>query len=830
MSPFPEQKEDESGGANGPKTILDYLKLTSPVSDTVPEAEPLIAGDGIDKPVAVASTMPDQQPNGGLMEETRAIEKAEEIETGVSKPEESLLTGVVDTDAGQTASQAIAAGSDDEASRISRMIRILVIVMMIAQVCAVQGSTHDALAYAFYAVAMTIYSCSLYLVLRRLRSAFKISELSPSKASIATLLPLSLFPVIPAVQRMLVAMYVGMVPMKTLIPIVVDSFILEMLTVMYFIYWQVRWPQLVARRLYAVEHFARLSKSPKPRLVSAHIVALAIAGLMTSGSVWLFNIWFFAVLFYFLKRAQAALPQWQKLDVPEQFALSAMVNSLAHPQGEGFVVVRYRAFAGVERWLKDRFSERSWKKGVMMLSLGMAFFCFNGPTILLQMVTGLLQSLSLGGVASGTSAALALSAANQSAIAVITKLITWPFFIFMCLYMSKPTHVQLSRHGVRFLWRHLLLRFDGPLKPWSRIDEITMLRPFGKTLPQDFSLCFKGNGRALLSAKLASMSSVDDKAAVLDAIDKWAQTTERSAEVTDLLRPPADHSYTELWLQALTAPPKRERLKPLMSGVVLHDGQYHVIEQIGSGGQGFAYLATQINSGREVVLKEYILPVFVDLDARRAAVERFEREARTLQSLSSSNIVELLDFFIEDHRAYLVLEHIEGESLKQLVERSGVVSQSDCVKLAEQMCEILIYLHGLTPPLVHRDFTPDNLILRPDGTLKLIDFNVAQQSQTSNFTGTVVGKHSYLPPEQFRGAAVPQSDIYALGGTLFFLLVGHDPEPITVSHPGAERADVKERLDGLVARATALDVSRRYEDVRALKHDLDSLAGEIVKE
>ncbi len=120
--------------------------------------------------------------------------------------------------------------------------------------------------------------------------------------------------------------------------------------------------------------------------------------------------------------------------------------------------------------------------------------------------------------------------------------------------------------------------------------------------------------------------------------------------------------------------------------------------------------------------------------------------------LDHPQVVKLEDFFVEDHRAYLVLEHIDGENLREIVLRDGPMSEERIKKLGEQMCSILTYLHKLSPPLVHRDFTPDNLILHKDGTLKLIDFNDAQQVEYAT-TGTVVGKQAYLPPEQFRGQA-----------------------------------------------------------------------------
>src|ERR1700739_3705163 len=116
----------------------------------------------------------------------------------------------------------------------------------------------------------------------------------------------------------------------------------------------------------------------------------------------------------------------------------------------------------------------------------------------------------------------------------------------------------------------------------------------------------------------------------------------------------------------------------------------------------------------------------------------------------------------------MFLEHIEGKSLRQLVLHNGPFDVIKAAKLTVQMCEILSHLHGQNPPVLHRDFTPENLILSPDGTLKLIDFNVAQKLE-STATRTVVGKHSYIPPEQFRGKATVQSDIYALGACFYFL-------------------------------------------------------------
>lgn len=129
--------------------------------------------------------------------------------------------------------------------------------------------------------------------------------------------------------------------------------------------------------------------------------------------------------------------------------------------------------------------------------------------------------------------------------------------------------------------------------------------------------------------------------------------------------------------------------------------------------------------------------------------------------------------------------------------------------------------------VVHRDFTPDNLILDSAGRLKLIDFNVAQQI-LSGSSGTIVGKHAYLPPEQFRGKACHQSDLYSLGCTLHFVLTGRDPEPISQSSPRKESPEISVGLNEVVLKATALPLNQRYQSSNELQQDLLSLQPEAL--
>lgn len=290
---------------------------------------------------------------------------------------------------------------------------------------------------------------------------------------------------------------------------------------------------------------------------------------------------------------------------------------------------------------------------------------------------------------------------------------------------------------------------------------------------------------------------------------------------------PSDHSYTELWLKYFTTGAKRERTGKLEDKAALCGGKYNIVGEIGAGGQGTAYLALPTAGAapgyEHVVLKEYIMPLHRGEALFQQSMKKLEQESSILQKIDHPHIVKLLDHFVEDHRGYLVLDYVEGTPLKQLVQTQGSQAEVQVVELAIQVCEILEYLHGMEPAVVHRDLTPDNLILQENGYLKLVDFNVAQQLE-SGATATVVGKHAYIPPEQFRGRPSEQSDIYALGGTLHFLLTGVEPEPLSPSRPRQINEVVSAELDAIIAKATALDCGKRYARASEMKADLHLLS------
>ena len=402
-------------------------------------------------------------------------------------------------------------------------------------------------------------------------------------------------------------------------------------------------------------------------------------------------------------------------------------------------------------------------------------------------------------------------------------------------FLAQPNIILAGPQGMRINLQLFNQILNSKKIEWSAITSICSEASEISQSADSHTIIITENTASIKNRKtILKLSALKERERqkLSTAFKRWAPSAARDSQLLEALMPQQPKSYTELWLQSLATPPKRTRLAPLENGQLLRDGRYRIDKTLGVGGQGVAYLAYNLDSSdspghsHSIALKEFILPVYVDKLVRKQSLESFEHEARILQSLNHPQIVKMLDYFIEDHRGYLALEHIDGFSLRAIVEENisdEMMAQEQILDLALQMCKILEYLHGLSPPVVHRDFTPDNLILNKDGVLKLIDFNVAQQHE-SKTSATVVGKHAYLPPEQFRGRPSVQSDIYALGATLYFLVTGKNPEPLTSSHPLLCRDTIDPKLDQIIANCTQLDLKKRYASAEHIAKDLGALS------
>lgn len=279
-------------------------------------------------------------------------------------------------------------------------------------------------------------------------------------------------------------------------------------------------------------------------------------------------------------------------------------------------------------------------------------------------------------------------------------------------------------------------------------------------------------------------------------------------------------SYTNLWDDELRYRYAATTFIPLNPGSTLQDGQIKVLRQLGFGGLSAIYLV-QCHNKELAILKESVLPAGVDDELRAKAEEQFAREAKILAGLEHPQIAKVLDHFVERGH-YLLLEYIHGQDLRQYVNEHGRLAESMVLAFAWQIAEILRYLHAREPAIIHRDLTPENLIVTDKGNIKLIDFGAANEF-LHTATGTLVGKHAYMAPEQLKGKACTQSDLYSLGATMQFLLTASDPTPLAPSHPADLNSSVSAETDALVYQLTQFDAESRCQTALELVAKLKSL-------
>jgi len=249
---------------------------------------------------------------------------------------------------------------------------------------------------------------------------------------------------------------------------------------------------------------------------------------------------------------------------------------------------------------------------------------------------------------------------------------------------------------------------------------------------------------------------------------------------------------------------------PLEPGHALQRGKLKVIRQLAFGGLSAIYLV-QREELDMFVLKEAVVPLDADADQRTRAEQHLKRESEMLFCLYHPNIAHVIDYFVEDDRNYLLLEYVNGQDLRQYVKQNGPQSERKVAEWALQIAAALQFVHSQTPPVIHRDVTPDNIVLKNDGTVVLIDFGAANEF-LGTATGTLVGKQAFIAPEQLRGKAAPESDLYALGGTMFFLLTGRDPVPLSETNARAMAPQISEEMNELIAYLTKFDRKQRLQN------------------
>lgn len=259
-------------------------------------------------------------------------------------------------------------------------------------------------------------------------------------------------------------------------------------------------------------------------------------------------------------------------------------------------------------------------------------------------------------------------------------------------------------------------------------------------------------------------------------------------------------------------------------------GRYEILRAIGGGGMANVYLALDIILDREVAIKVLRFDFVHDADF----IRRFRREAQSAASLDHPNIVSIYDVGEEDDIYYIVMEYVEGMTLKEYINRTGPLHPKEAVQIMEQIVSAIAHAHD--NQIVHRDIKPHNILIDHMGHIKVTDFGIAMalSSTTITHTNSVLGSVHYLSPEQARGGlSTKKSDIYSLGIVLFELLTarmpfeGESAVSIALKHLQSETPSVKrwnpavpQSIENVVLKAMAKDPFHRYEAAEEMENDL----------
>lgn len=397
-------------------------------------------------------------------------------------------------------------------------------------------------------------------------------------------------------------------------------------------------------------------------------------------------------------------------------------------------------------------------------------------------------------------------------LAVLTLAPLFAAIVLARINSREGSQILVSETGISFPRLNGWLPGLFNLIPWSDIVGLSISTSNPSSVRRSDSVGIRKRDGQMVNLFLLGLEQADQEKLFV-AFDSFARNAERDVNIEMYQRAlQAElsglecNSYTSIWESELARRFKPASFVPLKPGKTLMGGSLRVERQLSFGGFSAVYLVRD-DQNKQFVLKELVGNMQGEKGAK--VKELFYREAEILARLNHPRLTKVVTHFNEDAREYMLLEYLPGVNLRQYVHAYGVIPPEKVVTFIEDMLSILEYLHGREPPVVHRDFTPDNLVLSENDEIYVIDFGASCQF-LSDATGTIIGKQSYMPPEQVRGKAVPASDMFALGATIYFLLTGEDPPALTSSRPSKlHKQTVPLHLDEIVHSLTQMDPEHR---------------------
>ncbi|EKN71488.1 serine/threonine protein kinase [Neobacillus bataviensis LMG 21833] len=255
------------------------------------------------------------------------------------------------------------------------------------------------------------------------------------------------------------------------------------------------------------------------------------------------------------------------------------------------------------------------------------------------------------------------------------------------------------------------------------------------------------------------------------------------------------------------------------------DERYEILKEIGRGGMSIVYLAMDNRLKKSLVVKDIRKRANKDDEL---LINSLVIEANMLKRLDHGALPRIYDVIDRQGEIYVVMDYIEGESLKEKLKREKIATADEVIDWAKQLSDVLGYLHTRKPnPIIYRDMKPDNIMLTPEGKIKLIDFGIAREFKTENTTDTTnLGTKGYAAPEQLSGKQTDaRTDIYSLGVTLYHLVTGK-----TLSDPPYELRPIRtwnpalpEGLEHIIAKCTHAEPDQRYQSCEELVYDLQNI-------
>lgn len=256
------------------------------------------------------------------------------------------------------------------------------------------------------------------------------------------------------------------------------------------------------------------------------------------------------------------------------------------------------------------------------------------------------------------------------------------------------------------------------------------------------------------------------------------------------------------------------------------EGKYDILRVIGSGGMSFVYLAMDKRMNKQWAIKEVRKGSGKD-KAGRAYEQTLVVEANLMKDVDHPAIPRVVDINESRDAIYVVMDYVEGESLDKVVWKYGPQPQDVVIDWIKQIADALSYLHSRTPPVIYRDMKPPNIMLKPDGAVKLIDFGTARTYKgTKNSDTTNLGTLGYAAPEQYGNRETDgRTDIYSLGMTMHYLLTGQDPSresPPYIYYPVRYwRPEIHEGIERIIDKCTRADMQHRYQSCDELLYALE---------